>query len=44
MQLWLGGSRMLEIFTELRLIEYWREVEWPDNCGPGENDKVVCFR
>ena len=36
-------SRMLEIFTELRLIEYWREVEWPDNCGPGEKDELVCF-
>jgi TolB-like protein/Tfp pilus assembly protein PilF len=36
--------RMLEIFTELRLVEYWREVEWPDNCGPGEKDEVVCFR
>ena len=36
--------RMLEVFTELRLIEYWREVKWPDHCGPGENDEVVCFR
>jgi hypothetical protein len=36
--------RMLEVFTELRLIEYWRKVEWPDYCGPGENDEVTCFR
>ena len=36
--------RIMELFTELRLIEYWREVEWPDKCGPGENDEVVCFR
>ena len=36
--------RMLEVFSELRLIEYWREVEWPDKCGPGEKDEVICFR
>jgi TolB-like protein/Tfp pilus assembly protein PilF len=36
--------RMLGVFTELRLIEYWREVAWPDKCGPGENNEVVCFR
>ena len=36
--------RMMEVFTALNLVEYWREVEWPDTCGPGENDEVVCFR
>jgi pentatricopeptide repeat protein len=36
--------RMLEVFAELRLIEYWREVEWPDSCGPGEKNEVICFR
>ena len=36
--------RIMEVFTALNLVEYWREVEWPDNCGPGENADVVCFR
>jgi pentatricopeptide repeat protein len=36
--------RMMEVFRILKLVEYWREVEWPDKCGPGEKGEVVCFR
>jgi len=36
--------RIGKVFTAMKLVDYWREVQWPDKCGPGENEQVVCFR
>lgn len=33
-----------ELATELGLIDYWRQVAWPDACGPDGADSVACFR
>lgn len=33
-----------ELAEMTRLADYWRETEWPDVCGPGDQDVVVCYR
>ena len=49
--LWLPGMKSVRVherFTEfadaLGLLDYWRIVAWPDQCGPSENGGVQCFR
>ena len=49
--LWVPGFASVRMHPEfgalaesLGLVDYWRQVEWPDKCGPGDTSGVVCFR
>ena len=49
-QLWLPAMRDLrldprfaEIAEAVNLVSYWRQVEWPDKCGPTDGENWACF-